>query len=307
MTNTASAEQLNKDFAFNTGNNSLSIISGPAGISQIEIQNRQATARISLQGAHILSWKPKNQTDVIWLSQEANFAAGKSVRGGIPICWPWFGAHQTNQAYPAHGFARTVLWQLTKTSAVSDDETEISLKLVTSQLDASYQAMWPQATTAEYIISIGKKLGLRLITHNHSDQAISIGQALHSYFNVDDISNTAVLGLENKDYLDKTLDFKRNTQHGPVLIEAEVDRIYLQTTEALVIDNKKRKLSITKQGSATTVVWNPGKEVAEKMGDLGDNGYQKMLCVESANAAEDCRQIAAAESHELSVLYELEN
>ncbi|MDH5516839.1 MAG: D-hexose-6-phosphate mutarotase [Gammaproteobacteria bacterium] len=306
MTNTTSIDQLNQQFGFNTGPNKLSIINGEGDIGRINIENQQATASISLQGAHLLSWIPDNADEVIWLSEQASFASGKSVRGGIPICWPWFGPHESNAQYPAHGFARTVIWQLTNTRALSADETEISFKLETASLDQKYQAMCPQPLTAEYIISIGKRLSMKLITHNNGQQAVSLGQALHTYFKVDDITDTTVRGLENKEYLDKTDDFSRKTQSGPVIIEQEVDRIYLQTADQLIIDNNIRKIIISKQGSESTVVWNPGKAVAEKMGDLGEQGYQKMLCVESANAAEDIRQIEAGQSHQLQVTYEIE-
>lgn len=305
MNNTADAEQLNKDFSIDNDHQYLSISKDKAGIVIIKLKNQQASASISLQGAHLLSWKPAGQDEVIWLSEDASFAVGKSVRGGIPICWPWFGAHETDDTLPAHGFARTVQWQLTKTRAISADETQISFKLDTTKLGQKHQAMWPHATTAEYIISIGKKLSMKLITYNNSKQAFCIGQALHSYFNVNDINHTVVHGLDDKDFLDKPDGFKRKTQSGPVVINGEVDRIYLQTADDLFIDNSKRKIKITKQGSSSTVVWNPGPEVAEKMGDLGHDGFKKMLCVESANAADDCRVIEAGQRHELQVCYQI--
>ena len=304
--NAPDIEQLNNEFSFANEYHRLVFEMGKGGIPVIEIKNDQARAAISLQGAHVLSWIPAGRDEVIWLSQEAKFALGKSVRGGIPICWPWFGPHEVNAVYPAHGFARTVLWQVTKTEALSADETRITFQLDTRQLDATSQAMWPLPTVAEYRLTIGKTLTMELTTFNHSDQAMTIGQALHTYFKVDDVSCTRVLGLEGKDYLDKTEGFNRNTQTGAVTIGAEVDRVYLNTPDELVIDDTKRKIIIKKQGSRSTVVWNPWKEVADKMGDLGEDGYLRMLCVESANAMEDTIDIGAGESHTLRVVYELE-
>ena len=303
--NTVNIEQLNKDFSFANDYHSLIFKMGKGNIPVVEIKNDQASAAISLQGAHILSWVPAGEDDVIWLSDDAKFAAGKSVRGGVPICWPWFGAHENNTDYPAHGFARTVLWQVTKTESISSDETQITFQLDTCQLDKSLQQMWPLPTVAEYRITIAKTLTMELTTYNHSDQLITIGQALHTYFKVDDVSCTSVLGLEGKDYLDKTKDFKRKTQIGPVTFNAEVDRVYLSTADDLVINDNKRKIVIKKQGSQSTVVWNPWEKVAKKMGDLGENGYLKMLCVESANAMEDTVDIDAGGSHSLRVTYEL--
>ena len=304
--NIPDVEQLNKDFAIQQGGNSLRFRMGEGDIPVIEIQNEQASARISLQGAHILSWIPTGEDEVIWVSEDATFAPEKSVRGGIPICWPWFGPHENNAAYPAHGFARTVLWQVTNTQALSEGTTQITFRLEPAQLDKSIQDMWPSATIAEYTLIISKTLSMELTTINNSDQSITIGEALHTYFNVEDLTKTTVYGLEGRDYLDKTDGFKRKTQTGPVTINAEVDRVYLQTQDDVIIDNTKRKIIIKKQGSQSTIVWNPWQAAAEKMGDLGKDGYLQMLCVESANAAEDSVNINAGESHRLLVTYAID-
>ena len=304
--NKTTVEDLNKNFSFHDENNYLIFKNGQADIPVIDIKNDQASATISLQGAHVLSWKPRDKDDVIWLSNDATFAAGKSIRGGIPICWPWFGAHESNDSFPAHGFARTVLWQVTDTQKLSSDETQITFRLSTNQLDKNLQKMWPQETIAEYRLTIAKTLTLELTTFNNSDETITVGQALHTYFNIEDISNTTVYGLEGKTYLDKTDNFKSKIQDGPITINNEVDRVYLDTADDIAIDNKKRKIIINKQGSNSTVVWNPWEDVATKMGDLGEAGYKKMLCVESANAADDTITIKAGESYTLLVTYELE-
>ena len=295
---------LNKNHSIKTDSSSLHFTSGPGDIPLVNIQNKHASAVISLQGAHLLSWIPKGQKDVIWLSDDASFKPGKSVRGGIPICWPWFGVHN-NSSYPAHGFARTVNWQIINTADLPTTETQITFKLETDQLPENLQQMWPNKTTVEYIVTVGNNLTLELITHNESNQAITIGQALHTYFNVENINDVTAHGLDNKSYLDKPDGFKQKKQAGPITVTEEVDRVYLDTIDDVIIDNRKRKISISKQGSASTVVWNPWKEIAEKMGDLGKDGYTVMLCVESANAAEDVRTIDAGDHHKLSVIYKI--
>lgn len=295
---------LNKNFSIDA-NQYLSFKLGEGGIPRVEIGNDYASAVISLQGAHVLSWTPKGEEDVIWLSDDATFSMGKSVRGGVPICWPWFGAHDSDTTFPAHGFARTILWSVKQTKALESGETQITFGLDSSELEEKIQPMWPQATVAEYRITVGKTLTLELITSNHSDESITIGQALHTYFNVYDVSQTIVSGLEGKDYLDKTTGFDRKNQTGPITINEEVDRVYLQTTDDIVIDDTKRKIRIEKKGSSSTVVWNPWQEVADKMGDLGKEGYRHMLCVESANASEDTVSIPPGESHTLLVTYKI--
>lgn len=296
---------LNNEFSLAAAGNNLHLIKGKGGLPVVIIQNKHASALISLQGAHILSWIPKNEKDVIWLSDDATFAKGKSVRGGIPICWPWFGAHETNDTYPAHGFARTTDWKIVSTEALSDGATRICF---TTMATPETESMWPAETTVQYQVTVGNKLELELITHNNGKAPITIGQALHTYFNVGDINQTLLHGLDGSDYLDKPDNFSCKVQYGPVTIEEEVDRIYLDTTGDCVISDKSlnRNIVIIKCGSRSTVVWNPWKEVAEKMADLGIDGYKKMLCVESCNAATDVVTIEPGKAHQLWVQYEVQ-
>lgn len=303
---TPDIKQLNKSFSFSKEGHSLVFKEGKGGIPVIEVINQQASALISLQGAHLLSWIPAKQDEVIWLSEDASFARSKSVRGGIPICWPWFGAHESDVSFPAHGFARTVFWEVKGVQQISADETRIVFTLNTKNNEAISQ-MWPMDTIGEYSIIIAKTLTIELTTYNNSDQPITIGQALHTYFSVSDVSKTTVYGLEGKSYLDKPDEFKLKKQSGPINFDSEVDRVYLETSDDIIIDDGKRKIVIKKQGSESTVVWNPWKTVAEKMGDLGKNGYTKMLCVESANAATDTVSINPGKKHTLFVTYEIAN
>ena len=298
-------EQLNRKFELQNPDNQLSIVAGKGGIPFIEVFNRHASALINLQGAHILSWIPKGEEEVIWLSEDAKLERGKSVRGGVPICWPWFGPHESNENFPAHGFARTTNWQILSTEALESGDTRI---IFTTTPQTETANMWPKDTTVQYLVTIGKKLELELITHNNGSTPVTIGQAFHTYFNVGDISKTCLHGLDDTDYLDKTDNFARKVQHGPIDIEGEVDRIYLDTTNACAIDDKvlKRNIIIIKCGSHSTVVWNPWHEVAEKMGDLGKDGYKKMLCVESSNAADDVVSIEPGKAHQLWVQYEVQ-
>ena len=297
--------QLNECFSINSENTTLLFLDAEGDIPRIEIQNRSAKALISLQGAHLLSWVPADQSDVLWLSEQASYKQGKSVRGGIPICWPWFGAHETNDTLPAHGFARTVMWQVVKTEVLSDDETMLVFRLDCREQDQAVSNMWPHAVSVEYTLIIADSLTLALNTYNHSDHAVRIGQAFHTYFNIENIRDTQVCGLENKVYLDKPDNFKQKSQSGPLIVTNEVDRVFINTEDVVAIKNKSRVMTVSKQGSRSTVVWNPWKDVAKKMGDMGEHGYRQMLCVESANAAEDIRTIEAGASHQISVNYQL--
>lgn len=301
-----SVENLNNEFSLSSGKSSLQFKTGKGGTPVVEIKNDQASVVISLQGAHVLSWKPIDHDEVIWLSSDAKYIMGKPVRGGIPICWPWFGAHESDSSFPSHGFARNVLWEVIDTKIVASGETEITFQLSTDELDEKYKNIWPLSTVVEYRVSIGKQLTMELSTFNTSDQTMTITQALHTYFNIDDIDNTKVYGLDGKTYLDKTEGFTSKIQDGPISIKSEVDRVYLDTKDDITIDDKIRKITIKKQGSQSTVVWNPWKDIAKKMDDLDDEGYRKMLCVESANVADDIVNIKPNESYSLLVSYNIQ-
>lgn len=302
--NTHDIEDLNEKFAKNTSTDFLCFKVDDSEIPIVEIKNKHGTALISLQGAHILSWIPAGGDEVIWLSEDAVFAKGKSVRGGVPICWPWFGPHESNADYPAHGFARTTGWHTFCTETLDDGSTRITF---TTRPTDKNKAMWPPETEVDCKITVGEKLEIDLVTQNNGAEPIVIGQALHTYFKVGDVSKVLLHGLDDTDYLDKLEGFKRKIQHGPVVIDEEVDRIYLNTTSECVIEDKQlqRNIVINKCGSHSTVVWNPWQATAEKMGDLGKDGYKNMLCVESSNAAEDVVTIQPGKKYHLWVQYGL--
>ncbi len=278
----------------------LRFASGPAGLVLAQVANSHATATIALQGAHVMTWAP-----VIWLSPVAKLAPGKSIRGGVPICWPWFGPHASDPKLPGHGFARTVPWAVIATRALRDGRTQLVLRLTES--DAT-RAQWPHATPVEAHITVGAALEIELVTHNAGSVPVTVGDALHTYFAVSDVRRVAVHGLGGCTYLDKVDGGQRKQQRGAVTIGSEVDRIYFDAGADCLIDDPglNRRIRIAKRGSHSTVVWNPWVEKAAKMGDFGPGGYLNMLCVESANAADDVVSIAPGGTHRLAVRYRVE-
>ena len=271
----------------------------------VEVNTPLCRARIALQGAQVLTWTPAGEPPVIWLSDEAVFTAGKSLRGGIPVCWPWFGAHASEAGFPAHGIARNLPWQVMASEHLSDGRIKLKLCLDTAALDHS---LWPYHSELELHMSFGHALELELITRNVDTQAFTITEALHTYFAVSDVRQVRVLGLEDCDYLDKVAGFARRHQQGAVSFAEEVDRIYLDTGAECVIDDTplKRRIHINKRGSLSTVVWNPWQEKAAAMSDMGKAAYLTMLCVETANAADNAVTIGPGEEHRLWVSYRLE-
>lgn len=278
---------------------------GNGGLPFAELVNERGRAVVALQGGQLLSWVPQGEDEVIWLSQAAKFAAGKSIRGGAPVCWPWFGPHPQEDSFPAHGFARTAPWQVLAAEAACQDTTTLSLRLVQGE---AVRQFWPYATELEIHFHLGEQLGIELVTRNTGTAPISISEALHTYFNIGDIREISVHGLDNCEYLDKVDGYARKRQRGSVAFGGEIDRIYVDTADDCLINDPRlnRRIRISKQGSRSTVVWNPWDEKAAKMGDLGGDGYLKMVCVESGNAADNKVSIAPGAEHRLAVGYRLE-
>jgi glucose-6-phosphate 1-epimerase len=269
---------------------------GEDGLVYAEITNNYGQARVFLQGAHLTHYQPCGGAAVIWLSSVSCFEVGRSIRGGIPICWPWFGNNSDDPGKPAHGFARTSLWQVAETGEGEDNGTFIRLFLVD---DEKTKKLWPYSFRLELTISVGKSLYMTLAAHNTGLHSFKCTGALHSYFRVADVASIEISGLNGCKYLDKVEKFSQKQQCGPVRFKGETDRIYLDTVETCeIIDPQmKRKICIEKKGSLATVVWNPGAEKATIMTDMQDDAYRQMVCVETANAATDTITILPGKSH----------
>ena len=288
----------------------LSFRVGAGGLTYADIDNHGGRATLCLQGAHVVSYRPKSQqAPVVWVSDAARFAPGKSIRGGAPVCWPWFGAHASEASFPAHGFARTVDWEVTGSRKRNDARTELTLQLTES---AQTRAMWPHPSRLTLTVVVGEQLELRLATTNTGAAPIAIGEALHTYLHVSDIGAVTVGGLEGATYHDKVDSFATRTQTGAIGFDGEVDRVYVDTPADCVIEDAglKRRIRVAKTGSLSTIVWTPWKEKADKMGDLGagssGEGWREMVCVESANAMDNVVSVAPGETHTLAVTYSVE-
>jgi len=290
---------------------SLKFVEGPGGLTFAEIDNAGGVATICLQGAHVVSWRPKSQAEpVVWVSEMAKYGPGKSIRGGAPVCWPWFGPHATEKGFPGHGFARTVPWQVTGSEALANGDTRIGLVLMQNDQTRSQFA---KACRVELIATVGATLGIDLVTSNLDTEAVEIGEALHTYFRIGDIGSATVTGLDGCEYVDKVDGGARKRQSGAVAFAGEVDRVYLNTESECVIEDAdlKRRIRIAKTGSRSTVLWTPWLEKAEKMGDFGpgrnnQGGWREMVCVESGNALDDVVTVPAGQSHTMSVRYSAE-
>lgn len=277
---------------------------GHNNLPKAVITNKLATAEIYLHGAHITSFQPAGAEQILWVSDLAQFQPGKAIRGGIPVIWPWFGDHPTDPDKPAHGFARTQSWTVSETKILPGQRTQINFKLSNSE---ETQALWPHPFQLELHVTVGTQLQVDLITNNHHTEGINVSQALHTYFSVGDIDQVTVTGLAGRNYLDKVQEYKQFLQYGDIPFLEEVDRIYVETRDECIIDDKarNRKIHVDKLGSQSTVVWNPWIAKASNMSDFPDDGYKTMLCVETTNAASDARRVPPHADHVLTQLIRL--
>ncbi|WOJ98492.1 D-hexose-6-phosphate mutarotase [Congregibacter brevis] len=293
---------LNEKFAIS---GFVSIADASPGYPIIQISNSHASASISVHGAQVLSFQPKGEEDLLWVSKTAVFAEGKSVRGGIPICWPWFGTHPDAEM-PAHGFARNRFWQLTAVQQDEHGSTEVMLCL---EDDEASRLLWPHAFELQLRVSVGKVLSLELTMVNSSKEVVDLTAALHSYFNVGDIAGAAVRGLDGAEYIDALQDSRRFIQLGDVRFDAELDRIYQQTAGDEFIDDdlRGRSIRLQKSGSNSTVVWNPWIAKSSRMDDFEEGGYRRMVCVETGNMGEDVVRLEPDAAHTLGVTISAES
>jgi glucose-6-phosphate 1-epimerase len=270
------------------------------GLPAVRVKSSSASGLVYLQGAQLAAWQPAGQEPVIWMSENAVYQAGKALRGGVPICFPWFGAHAEHPEFPAHGFARTRAFEYRGARLDSTGRTELEFVL---ESDQQTLAFFPYAFTARLRVALGQSLGLEFSVTNRDAQPFEFEEALHSYFGVGDVTRTSVRGLEGARYVDKVREqgvFTEGTRE--LRFVAETDRVYQSTATCTIDDHAgKRAIIVEKENSAATVVWNPWRERAAQMSDLGAEAWPGMLCVESANVGKTRVTLGAGASHQLRI------
>ena len=273
---------------------------GPVAV----LTSARSTAVVALQGAQVLSWRPTAGANVLWLSPVANLGTEKAIRGGIPVCWPWFGPHPKYMTKPAHGFVRAAMWEVAGTSGRAG-QASIRFCFDACKIDP---ALWDHAAEVLIDIVLSDALEIILTTINRAGKAIPLTEALHTYLAIGDIADVAITGLEGRSYIDQMALGHHPVQSGAITIAGEIDRIYQQTPGTVIVhDTKlKRNITIAKTGSASTVVWNPGHEKSTRLGDMGAEGYRHMVCIETANAGDDVVTLSPGQRHQLSAKISVE-
>lgn len=264
-------------------------------VKVVRVIHEKATAGIALHGGHVVSFTPAGKEDLIWMSEKAIFDGKAALRGGIPVCWPWFG----RIAAPAHGFARTTEWELVE-HRENDNGVIVELALFPTE---ETHDIWPHMFDARLMVEISDQLKVTLKVTNIDDAEWTFSGALHTYLNVGDIKQAQTTGM-GPEYID-SLKEGEICQGGDVLqLTDTIDRVYTQPEAQILVKDAvlNRTLSVENQGHNSAVLWNPWATGAQGMGDMADNGYETMLCVESTVHAPSIKQgktLQPGETHEL--------
>ncbi|WP_342623719.1 D-hexose-6-phosphate mutarotase [Pseudomonas alkylphenolica] len=273
------------------------------------ITSDTAELLVAQQGAQVLSYQRIGEPPLLWLSEQAIFKQGKSVRAGVPVCWPWFGNLKRNPAAVqamyhgadalAHGLVRGRDWQLLGIES-SGDSVRAEFTLPQTQGDLPG---WPHNVELKLSIVMGEQLAITLTSYNLDNVPVTISQALHSYFAVSDVREVQVEGVDGLGYIETLADWEQRAQQGHLGFAGETDRIYLQAPEQLsIVDpNWNRRIRLSSSGSRSAVIWNPWIARAAELPDMADDGWQRMLCIETANVWDDVVTLAPGATHSLSV------
>lgn len=285
---------------------SLAFGNSRGNLISAKIRNTFAEAEIALHGGHVISFIPHAGRDVLWMSKHSYHEDQKPLRGGIPICWPWFGAHPMEQGLPSHGFVRLFDWDLKESSVLGNGAVRLRLEISDSE---KCRKSWKNPFSLEIIVTVSDKLEVELIANNTGTETFSCTAALHSYFNISSITDISVEGLDGCEYIDTVGGLNlRKSQEGNIRFDSELDRIYINTVSDCLIRDPgfKRIIRISKSGSRTTVVWNPWIAKSARMPDFGNDEYKGMVCVETVNACDDTITISPGNSHSLRTVIGLD-
>lgn len=286
-------EQLQRQFARPGAITFSTLYGGPVA----RLAHGGSNAIVALQGAQVISYTADGLGELLWLSPQAKLGTGKAVRGGIPVCWPWFGPHPENTSHPAHGLVRARPWRVVETSADAEG-TQITLALTAADCA---DALWPPVSAVSLQVRLTQSLEVVLTTQNHGQIPLTLTQALHSYFKIGDIDAIHIGGLEDIPYIDQLEPGSLKNESSEVRVCGEIDRIYQGPTSHIALSDAAlgRRLLIRSQGSASAVVWNPWIEKSARLGDLGEDGYRGMVCIETANAGDDRVALDPGDKHAL--------
>lgn len=282
---------------------SITIDAGLGGLPRIALNTPLCRGEVYLHGAHITAWQPAGHAPVLWMGSQSWFAAGKPIRGGIPVCWPWFGP-AADASKPAHGIARLQAWSLESVATTAEGAVDVVLRLGDN---AATRALWPQAFDLRLNVSFGRRLTVELVGSNTGSAAFTVGEALHTYLAVGDVRRVAVRGLGGVAGADRVAQPFPVTGAEEIRVAAETDLLFNAAEGALTLADPSlnRTLRVSKSGSRSTVVWNPWIAKAARLPDFGDHEWPGMICLEAANATSDAYELAPGATHRMSTTIEV--
>jgi glucose-6-phosphate 1-epimerase len=279
-----------------------------AGHNALQLKTRHGTATMALHGAHLLSWVPTGQRDVFWLSPQA-LPEPAAIRGGVPVCWPWFAKQGQPASALQHGPVRNLPWQISAIHTSSNDEVSLSLQPCAQADHDNSLASAAPGLQVSLRITLGETLSQILLTRNLGGQPFQLTQALHNYFAVGSATQVGIEGLTGLPYQDRLRDLAFDVQRTPFALDQACDRTYHHTPQdasaqpshryTLVDPAWQRRIVIDTQGSQSVVVWNPGSKGARKIADVPDDGWQDFFCIEATNAGPDVIALAPGGKHRL--------
>lgn len=261
-------------------------------LSLLDINSPLCTATIAVQGGQLLEFTPKGDQPWLWLSPKAMFKKSHPIRGGIPICAPWFGVNQHDATKPKHGFVRTRDWQL---AHVVESATGVVALTFQCHSEKEDLALFPHAFSIQLTLTLSDHIDISFTVKNLSPTEMPFSWALHSYFCVDHLEAVRITGLEDHTYLDATQSFAPIVQEGAVCFQSEVDRVYENVGHEQLIKGSPA-LSISGRQCPTAIVWNPGKTLAEKMADITAQHYDEYICLERGAAFGNTWKVSPNES-----------
>jgi glucose-6-phosphate 1-epimerase len=277
-----------------------SVVEGNGGLQKVRITSPKVVGEMYLHGAHITSWKPAGKEEVLFLSSQSRWEDGQAIRGGIPICFPWFGGKADDPKAPAHGFVRTKAWHLESIAQVRDGVT-VSMA---TESEEDTRRWWPADFRLIYRVTFASELRLELMLTNTGEKSLRFEEALHAYHRVGNILKARVGGLYTARYIDKTDSNRRKIQHGEIAIVSETDRVYLNTSNAIELEDPvlRRRTRVAKENSRTTVVWNPWVQKAHSLSDFADDEWMQMICIETSNVSDFAVDLAPGQQHKMKAV-----
>jgi glucose-6-phosphate 1-epimerase len=294
-------DALNERFAIS---GEVRIVAGNGGLAKVQVSSPLVAADIYLYGAQVTSWIPAGASEVLFLSERSHWQDGRAIRGGIPVCFPWFRGKIDDPNAPAHGVVRTRAWNLDAIAGSKDGSVTVTLS---TQSDQASRHWWPHEFHAVNRIKIGASLSLELSVSNTGSTPFRFEEALHTYFRVSDVSHARVRGLNNIRYLDNMDGNREKMQNGDVTFSAPFDSAFMHTHGPLELVDEQlgRAIRTEKRNSDTTVVWNPWKQGAASLADLGDDEWKRMACVEASNILVAAIELPPDENHTMQATLSL--